>query len=324
MHEVRGVRYGLRAELGDEPGEARHRAQRRREAVHPAVVPTEVEVRVGAATADAREHARVRVDGPRRVGLVQRARDGAVEHVLVPRRQEHRRAGTGDRPRLDRLTGLEVDRERLVVRAPDRDARVVAEEVDHLARLADGLLARPARVSPLEREVLPEQQAGGVGRVVELGPGDVRVQRSRSRLASIARSTSRASSAGVASASAIRVGPWFEPMRNSSSPLTVNFQSCTRTSRNAVRRRRWSLGAPATSTRTSTWHMRLLAEAPRPPEGGALHVDGPAERVVARGEHDVAFGLGEDRAGRVGHGREEARCERYRLRVVARIERDLE
>ena len=73
------------------------------------------------------------------------------------------------------LAGLQVDRERLVVRAPEDDARVVAEQVDHLPRLAHGFLAGAARVAPLQREVLPEEQAGLVGRVVQLGPGDVRV-----------------------------------------------------------------------------------------------------------------------------------------------------
>ena len=52
---------------------------------------------------------------------------------------------------------------------------MVAEQVDHLARLADRLLARAARVAPLQREVLPQQQPGGVGGVVELGAGDVGV-----------------------------------------------------------------------------------------------------------------------------------------------------
>ena len=52
---------------------------------------------------------------------------------------------------------------------------MVAEQVDHLPGLADRLLARATCVAPLQRKVLPEQQAGGVRGVVELEPGDVRV-----------------------------------------------------------------------------------------------------------------------------------------------------
>ena len=43
------------------------------------------------------------------------------------------------------------------------------------AGLADGLLADASGVAPLEREVLPQQQALLVGRVVQLGAGDVGV-----------------------------------------------------------------------------------------------------------------------------------------------------
>ncbi len=63
LHEVRGVGYRLRAELGDEAGEARHRPECRCQTVHPAVVPAEVEVRVGAAAPEAGQDAGVR-DSP--------------------------------------------------------------------------------------------------------------------------------------------------------------------------------------------------------------------------------------------------------------------
>ena len=79
------------------------------------------------------------------------------------------RGGVGERARLV------VEPEGLVVAAPDGDRRVMAEEVDELTRLAHSLLAHAARVAPLQRHVLPDEQAGLVGRVVELGPGDVGV-----------------------------------------------------------------------------------------------------------------------------------------------------
>ena len=51
----------------------------------------------------------------------------------------------------------------------------MAELVDGLACLAHRLLANRAGVSPLQREVLPQQHAELVGRVVQLGPRDVPV-----------------------------------------------------------------------------------------------------------------------------------------------------
>ncbi len=50
-----------------------------------------------------------------------------------------------------------------------------AEELDHCARLTRGLAAHAARVAALHREVLPQQQAGVVGRLVERGRSDVGV-----------------------------------------------------------------------------------------------------------------------------------------------------
>ena len=61
----------------------------------------------------------------------------------------------------------------LVVAAPQGDRGVVAEEVDHGPGLARGLPADAAGVRAVQRQVLPQQQAGLVGGVVELGPGDV-------------------------------------------------------------------------------------------------------------------------------------------------------
>ena len=175
VHEVGRLGHGLRAELGDEAGEARHRAQARREPVERPVVPAEVEVGVGPRAPEAREHARVRVDGTARVSAVQGPRHRAVEHVLVPRRQQHRRPQPQHLAPADGLPRLHVDGERLVVRAPQHDARVVAEEVDHGARLAHRGLAHAPAVAPLQREVLPEEEARIVGGVVQLRAGHVGV-----------------------------------------------------------------------------------------------------------------------------------------------------
>ena len=140
------------------------------------MVPAEVEVRVGATRAGVGEHAGVRDHRPRRVGLLEGAVDRVVEDGLVPPRQllggderRDQRGGVGERARLG------VEPEGLVVTAPDGDRRMMAEEVDELPRLAHRLLAHAARVTPLQRHVLPDEQAGLVGGVVELGPGDVGV-----------------------------------------------------------------------------------------------------------------------------------------------------
>ena len=50
---------------------------------------------------------------------------------------------------------------------------MVAEGVDRLARLANGLLADLAGVAPLQREVLQQQDPQLVGGPVQLVPGDV-------------------------------------------------------------------------------------------------------------------------------------------------------
>ncbi|CAB5005746.1 unannotated protein [freshwater metagenome] len=58
---------------------------------------------------------------------------------------------------------------------PHHDAGVVPQQIDRLARLTYGFLANGARVTPLQREVLPHEHAQLVGCLVQLGPGDVPV-----------------------------------------------------------------------------------------------------------------------------------------------------
>ena len=75
--------------------------------------------------------------------------------------------------------------------------------------------------------------------------------RSTSSPASTASSTSRRTSAGVASASPGRVGSRLAPFRNSRSPLIEQTQSFQATSRSPVRRERRSLSSPSTNSSTS-------------------------------------------------------------------------
>ena len=71
--------------------------------------------------------------------------------------------------------GHAVYGEGLVVPAPHGDGRVVAEQIDGGFGLTPGLLSDATRVAPLQREVLPYEEAALVGRVVELGAGDMGV-----------------------------------------------------------------------------------------------------------------------------------------------------
>ena len=174
------VGHGLRPELGDEPRHARHRPQEPGEVALVAVVPAEVEVAVRAVELRrVRQHARVGDDRPGAVGPLEGALDRAVEHGLVPGGQLLRGEGLhghlAELPGLAPHGGIVLDRHRLVVPAPDGDGRVVAQELHRRGRLAHGLLADAPGVPPLQREVLPQEEAALVGGVVELGPGDVGV-----------------------------------------------------------------------------------------------------------------------------------------------------
>ena len=113
--------------------------------------------------------------GPRPVGPLQGPADRAVEAGLVPAGQHLAGDQAGDRPGRQRpAPGVSVDRQRLVVAAPQGDRRMVAEQRDGLAGLGHGLAAH-LPVAPLQRQVLPDQHALAIGRLVELGPGDVGV-----------------------------------------------------------------------------------------------------------------------------------------------------
>ena len=62
---------------------------------------------------------------------------------------------------------------RLIVRAPHRHRGTVAQQVDCLPGLPAGLVGHAAAHKATDRQVLPHQHAQLVGRVVQLGPGDV-------------------------------------------------------------------------------------------------------------------------------------------------------
>ena len=120
------------------------------------------------------EHASVGDGGSRRVGLLERPLDPAVEDGLVPRRElvgEQPPEPPAARRRLD-LGGVG---DGLVVGAPLHDRGVVAERAHRLPSLAHGLSPDLTGVAPLQREVLQHQDAELVRGAVELVIGDVRL-----------------------------------------------------------------------------------------------------------------------------------------------------
>ncbi len=189
---------------------------------------------------------------------------------------------------------------------------MVAEQVDGCRRLAHGLLADAAGVAPLEREVLPEQQAGLVGRVVELGPADVGVDAEQVEPGVLGRARRRRRARRrCASPSAMRVGPWLAPLRNSRSPLTLEHPVPHRRpgAGRCAAPRRGSVGLPrprrALGGATSTAHVveGLVAEGVGPPQLGVRDGDGPLDLVLARGQRLLEHVVDAADGGAQGDGR---------------------
>src|SRR4051812_28529465 len=175
LHELGRRRNCLGTELADETDHPRHRRGEPWKISFVAVVPAEVQVAARAVEQwEMGRHTAVGDGGARLVGLFECSLHPSIEHRLVPRRQ----LLPGDvlHGRLaDRRGSVEVRGDRLVVRTPHSDRRVMAELVDGLPRLADGLLANRAGIAPLQREVLPQQHPEFVGSVVQLRSRDVSV-----------------------------------------------------------------------------------------------------------------------------------------------------
>ena len=159
---------------------------------------------------------------------------------------------------------------------------MMAELVDGLACLAHRLLADRAGVSPLQREVLPQQHAELVGRVVQLGSARCARERATDRDRRRGPTPRLASnSAGVASPNAMRVGARFAPLTNIGSPLTVKTQSCSTTSRSPVRTAAGIADHIVDRDLDLDVGQLLVAERPRPPQPWIVDVEVPVDFVEA-------------------------------------------
>ena len=169
----------VRSELADE---AHHPGQTGGEVLEVfrfAVTPPEPEMAVGAVElGEVRDDARVGDDLTARVGALERSLHPPVEHRLVPGRQLFGRDRASGSPPTGRGDSG-IGGRRVVVGRPHRDRRMVAERIDGGSGLFDRLLANGTSVTPLQREVLQQQDPRFVGRVVERAVGDVAVHTQR-------------------------------------------------------------------------------------------------------------------------------------------------
>jgi hypothetical protein len=105
--------------------------------------------------------------------------DRPVEHGSVPRGQ----LVLQRRPREEAPLGFDVgavpsssvESNRFVVAAPHDDRGVMRQQIDHLLGLAFGLGPNAFGISPLQREVLPDEHPEPIGCPVELDGFDVPV-----------------------------------------------------------------------------------------------------------------------------------------------------
>ena len=205
--------------------------------------------------------------------------------VLVPRRQLLAGDVLDRRVRSAVDAGIDVRAARARCVRTTRDRRVMAELITASLRLAHGLLADRPRVSPLQREVLPQQHAQLVGRVVQLRARDVAVdaQQVESGIACqlhVAAHLRRWSPRRAP----CRVGARLAPFTKIRSPLTENTQSCIATSRRPVRTLRVSLTTPSTKTSTSTSVSSCSPSVHGHHNRGVVDVEVPVHLVEASGE----------------------------------------
>ena len=255
-----------------------------------------------------------------RVGLLEGPLDRAVEHRLVPRRQllggdeAAAAAACGSPAGLDRRgraarCGRTRARSTGGGRAGRRPPAPGAPPACGPSGRSPTAGASPARAAGRPRR--PRRRARGGRRGRGRAAGRARPRRPGPRRAR--------SSSGVASASAMRVGPRLAPLRNRRSPLTERDPAPGRTGAGPMRRvavadwRRSVVGrrSSAPSTVAPRRHVveRLVAERAGPPEARVGDGRRPADLVLARRRavrSDSASMPADGRANR--HGAGAGRC----------------
>ena len=171
------IRNRLGSEFAHEPNEPGETGGEVGQIALVAVVPAEVEVTVGPVELrKVWKNSAVGDGRARLVGLLERTFHPAIENALVPTRElvsgDERE---GQLLEVEHVAVADAESEGLVVRAPHRDRRMVPENVDRFFGLTNRLAPDLARVAPLQREVLPDENPQFVGGFVGLGPGHVSV-----------------------------------------------------------------------------------------------------------------------------------------------------
>ena len=219
--------------------------------------------------------------------FTQRSRIG-----LVPRRQLVARRCTRSRLRAAVALDADRDRRRVVVRRPRHDRRDGGRAGRPRPRPGRPPGARTLRAYPhCSGKSCSRQHARARRRRRRAARGRCGRGRAARRARRRPRARCRdASSSGVASASAGRVGSRLAPLRNRRSPLTEHTQSFHATSRSPVRRRRRSLSSPSTTTSidisVSGWSPSERGHH----SAGLLDVEVPADLVVPAGERSLGLG----------------------------------
>ncbi len=168
---------------------------------------------------------------------------------------------------------------------------MVAEQVDRLLGLAGRLLADRAGVPPLQREVLPDEHAELVGRLVQLGTRDVTVDAQQVETGvrgqrDVAAQVLRRR-LGQRHACRSGVGALQEQ------PLTVDAERPTvhRHLTQSGAERSGVAGLVVDGHRHLELTQRLVAERARPPQLRVVHAEGPFDRVGALGQRVLQLPL---------------------------------
>ncbi len=195
------------------------------------------------------------------------------------------------RSACDRLPRWHVERDGLVVPAPDGDRRVVAEQVDGLRGLSGCLLADRPGVAPLEREVLPDEHPQLVGGLVELGAGDVAVDAEQVE-AGIGRQRDVAPElVGRGLGQGHAGGPDVGPLQEQALAVHRQHPAVHRHLAEPGAHRSGVAGLVVDGDRHLEVRQWLVAQRTRPPQAGVVDPEGPLDGVGALGQRVLELAL---------------------------------